>query len=151
MSHKKPPTVSLSLTVRCADVASALDFYAKAFGAVESFRLSAPDGSIAHAEFDIGDTHLFISGESPEWLAHAMPEGTTASCLFAIDSEDCDRAYAQAIAAGATSVAAPEDHFWGSRDAIVRDPFGYRWCFGQKTEDITPEEIARRAKELFGA
>ncbi|MEP4077575.1 VOC family protein [Haloferula sp.] len=144
------PTVALSLTVKCANVASALEFYAKAFGAVESFRLAGPDGAIAHAEFDIGNTHLFISGESPDWQALAMPEGTTASCLFAIHTEDCDKAYAKAIAAGATSVAEPEDHFWGTRDAVVRDPYGYRWSFGQKIEDITPEEIAERAKKLFG-
>lgn len=145
---KNPPTVSISITVK--DAAAALEFYTKAFGAVESFRLSAPDGSVGHAEFDIGDSHLFISGESPDWQAHAMPEGVTASCLFAIHTEDCDAAYAKAIAAGATSVTAPEDHFWGTRDAVVRDPFGYRWSFGQKIEDITPEEIAKRAKKLFG-
>jgi PhnB protein len=145
-----PPTVAISLTVKCAEVTNALDFYAKAFGAIESFRLASPDGLIAHAEFDIGDSHLFISGESADWQAHAMPEAVTASCLFAIHTDDCDKAYARAIAAGATSIAEPEDHFWGTRDAVVRDPYGYRWSFGQKIEDITPEEIAKRAKELFG-
>ncbi|MEM1084312.1 MAG: VOC family protein [Verrucomicrobiota bacterium] len=143
-------TVTLSLTVKCSEVANALDFYAQAFGAVESFRLAGPDGLIAHAEFDIGNTHLFLSGESPDWQAMAMPDGTTASCLFAIHTDDCDKAYAKAIAAGATSVSEPETYFWGSRDAVVRDPFGYRWALGQKMEDLTPDEIAARAKELFG-
>ena len=148
MNPETAPSVAISLTVK--DAAAALEFYTKALGAVESFRLAAPDGSVAHAEFDIGSTHLFISGESPDWQAHAMPESTTASCLFAIHTADCDKAYAKAIAAGATSVAEPEDHFWGTRDAVVRDPYGYRWSFGQKIEDITPEEIAGRAKQLFG-
>jgi PhnB protein len=80
MEKKEAPTVSLSLTVK--DAAKALDFYAEAFGAVEIFRMPIPDGGVAHAEFMIGNTRIYISDESEAWHAFAMPEGTTAACLF---------------------------------------------------------------------
>ena len=150
MDDSKPyPTVSLSLTTR--DAGAALEFYSEALGAEELYRLAAPDGSVAHAEFAIGDTRIFISGESEEWGAYAMPEGATASCLFAIETENCDAAHERALQAGATAVSAPEDQFWGMRSSVVRDPFGYRWSFGQRIEDLTPEEIAERAAKAFAS
>jgi PhnB protein len=141
------PTVSFSLTV--PDPSQALEFYAHAFGAQELFRLPAPDGSVAHAEFMIGNSRIFMSGEAPEWHAFAMPEGQLASCLFSIATEDCDRSHNRALDAGAESLGEPQNFFWGTRSSIVKDPFGYRWSFHQKIEDLTPDEIQRRAKELF--
>ena len=149
MENPTEPTVSLSLTV--VDAAKALAFYAAAFGAEELFRMPAPDGSIAHAEFRIGNTHIFISGEAEEWNARAMPEGAMASCLFSIATNDCDASFDHAIASGATSLSEPADFFWGTRTALVKDPFGYRWSFNQKIEDVSPEEIARRAQAFFSS
>jgi PhnB protein len=148
MENMSEPTVFLSLTVK--DSAKALEFYAKALGAKEVFRMPTPDGGIGHAEFAIGNTHIYISDEASDWHAYAMPEGSTASCLFAIAVDDCDRAYEQAVKAGADSLSQPQDQFWGVRSAIIKDPFGYRWSFGQRIEDVTPEEIAKRAQALFG-
>jgi PhnB protein len=146
---EQPDTsVSISLTVK--DTASALDFYNRAFGAEETLRMPDPGGGIAHAEFNIGNTHLYISDESKEWSAYAMPEGQMASCLFSIAVDDCDQAHAKAIEAGAKSLAAPENQFWGMRTCVVLDPFGYRWSLGQITEKMTVEEVLQRAKELFG-
>lgn len=143
------PTVSLSLTFKGG--AEALAFYKKAFGATEVFRMDEPDGSgIAHAEFMIGNTKIYLSNESPEWGAKAMPEGATASCCFSILVEECDAAHAKALEAGATSISEPEDKFWGGRSSVIRDPFGYRWSFVQITEQLTEEEISRRAQELYG-
>lgn len=147
MEQKTEPTVAFSLTVK--DAAKALEFYAAAFGAVEIFRMPVPDGGVAHAEFMIGNTRIYISDESEEWHAFAMPEGTTASCLFSIMTDNCDSAYNRAIKAGAESLSEPEDQFWGKRSAIVKDPFGYRWSFSQMVEDVSPEELAKRAQELF--
>lgn len=147
MEPKTEPTVAFSLTVK--DAAKALAFYAESFGAVEIFRLPVPDGGVAHAEFMIGNTRIYISDEYEEWHAFAMPEGTTASCLFAIATEECDRAYDQAIKAGAESLRAPENQFWGMRSAVVKDPFGYRWSLNQLVEEVSPEELAKRAQELF--
>lgn len=142
------PTVAFSLTVKNAN--EALDFYTRAFGAEELFRMPEPDGGVAHAEFMIGNTKIFISDEAPEFHAKAMPEGTLASCLFAIHVEDCDAAFTKAVEAGAEVLTEPTDQFWGMREAMVKDSYGYRWSFGQITEELSPEEIAKRAQELFG-
>ena len=142
------PTVSLSLTVKNAS--EALAFYTKAFGAKELYRMPTPDGGVGHAEFMIGNTRIYISDESPEWHAEAMPEGTKASCLFSIETDNCDDSFRQAVEAGGEALQQPADQFWGQRSAMIKDPFGYRWCFGQLIEDVSPEELARRTKELFG-
>lgn len=147
MEPEDEATVSLSLTVK--DSASALEFYTKALGARELYRMPTPDGGVAHAEFIVGNTRIYMSDEAPDWHAFAMPEGRTASCLFSISTNDCDKSYERAMEAGATSLNKPRDEFWGSRAAMIRDPFGYRWSFGQKIEDLSLEEIAERAKQLF--
>lgn len=144
MPSPTEPTVSLSLTVK--DSTKALKFYGDALGAEEMFRMPLPDGGIAHAEFALGNTRIYISDEADEWQAYAMPEGAMASCLFAIMTDDCDAAYQRAIKAGAQSLSEPEDRFWGTRSALVKDPFGYRWSFNQVIEEISPEELARRAE-----
>lgn len=147
MEQTPAATVSISLTVM--NVSNALKFYTDAFGAQELFRLPAPDGTVVHAEFMIGNSHISISSEAPEWHAFAMPEGTFASCLFSIATEDCDSSHNRAVKAGAGSLSQPQNYFWGTRSAIVKDPFGYRWSFNQKIEDVSPEELERRAKEFF--
>ena len=147
MEKKTEPTVALSLTVK--DTARALEFYADALGAQELFRMPSPDGGVAHAEFMIGNTHIYISDESAEWHAFAMPEGATAACLFSVMIEDCDAAFKRAITAGAASLREPENQFWGMRSAIIKDPFGYRWSLSQKIEEVSPEELVKRAQSFF--
>lgn len=143
------PTVSLSLT--CKDAGAALDFYTRAFGAKELYRMPMPDGKgVAHAEFMIGNTLIYISDESPEWHAVAMPEGTRASCLFGIQTDSCDASFKQAVEAGGEPLNEPADQFWGMRSGMIRDPFGYRWSFAEFLEEVSPEEMARRAQELYG-
>ena len=143
------PTVSFSLTVK--DASRALNFYKDALGAEEVFRLPTPQGGVAHAEFMIGNTRIYISDESAEWHAFAMPEGAMASCLFSILTEDCERSYNRAIKAGAVSLCAPMNQFWGTRSALIKDPYGYRWSLNQRIEDVSPEEIERRAQALFSS
>ncbi len=145
---KDEPTVSFSLTVKNGN--EALDFYKRALGAEELYRMPTPDGGIAHAEFMIGNTKIYLSDESPEWHAMAMPEGAQASCLLAIATDDCDASFKRAVEAGGEVLNEPEDQFWGMRSSMVRDPFGYRWSFGQFIEDVSPEEMERRAKEIYG-
>lgn len=141
------PSVSFSLTVK--DSSAALDFYSRAFGAVELVRMPMDDGGIAHAEFKIGDTQICMSDESAEWHAEAMPEGAKASCLFTISVEDCDAAFKKAVAAGGEVLNEPETHFWGMRSGMIRDPFGYRWSMGQVIEELSNDEVMKRAQELF--
>ena len=149
MEQTIEPTVSLSLTVK--DASSALIFYSKALGAEELFRMPTPEGGIAHAEFKIGNTRIYISDEAAEWHAFAMPEGATASSLFSIVIEDCDSSYNRAIKGGAESLSEPMNHFWGTRSALIKDPFGYRWSFNQIIENLSPEELARKAQEFFSS
>ena len=149
MEQASYPTVSVSLTVK--DASKALAFYAEALGAEELYRMAAPDGSVVHAEFKVGNAHIFISGEYPEWQALAMPEGATASCLFSVFAENCDQSFNRAVQAGATPIYEPQNNFWGTRSGLVRDPFGYRWSFNQKIEDLSPEEIEKRARDLSAA
>ncbi len=146
MSTSPEPSVSFSLTVLKA--ADALAFYTKAFGAKELYRMESPDGDLAHAEFMIGNTLIYISGESPEYHAYAMSVGASASCLFSIITENCDQSYAQALEAGAIPLTPPADQFWGARHAMIRDPFGYRWSFSQKLEEVSHQEIENRANNL---
>lgn len=148
MASLTPPTVSISLTV--SDVAQSLELYAKALGVTELFRMSAPDGTPVHAEFMLGNSHMYISCGSAEWQASALPEGQSAPCLFAIESDDPDASYHQAIAGGCESIEEPTDQFWGARTSVVRDPDGYRWNFRKQVEDLTPQEIEARAAKLFG-
>lgn len=147
-SSIQEPTVSISLTTKRA--ADALDFYTRAFGAQELYRVPMPDGGVGHAEFMLGNTRLHISDESEIWHACAMAEGISASCLFSLVTDDCDQSHARALKAGATSLMEPANQFWGKRNAMVRDPFGYRWSFSQKLEEVSHEEILNRARVLSG-
>lgn len=112
--------------------------------------MAMPDGSVAHAELTIGNTHLYLSGESPDWHAYAMPEGSKASCIFAINTGSCDDSFKKAVEAGAKPLVEPQDQFWGRRTAVVLDPFGYRWSLSQLVEVVPPDEIMRRAQKLMG-
>lgn len=149
MSSPSAPTVTISLT--CKSASDALAFYTEAFGAKELFRMGGPKGPVAHAEFMIGNTHLMISDESPEWHAKANAECSMASCIFAIDTDNCDEAFARAIASGATSLREPQNMFWGRRSGVICDPFGYRWNFTQLVEEVSPEEMMKRAQAFMGA
>ena len=147
MSQANEPTVSFSLT--CKSAADALDFYTRAFGAMELFRLSPAPGAVPHAEFKIGSTHINISDEFPPGHAFAIPEGSMAPCCFTIQVADCDQAFARALAAGGSPLTPSRDQFWGKRTAMIRDPFGYRWSFSQHLEDVSAEELHKHAQSFM--
>ncbi|MEM0897364.1 MAG: VOC family protein [Verrucomicrobiota bacterium] len=147
MDSTNAPTVSISLTAK--NTGTALEFYKAAFGAEEIFRLTDPEGNVAHSEFMIGNSRIFLSGESPDWKAFAMPEGTLSSNILCIFSENCDADFERAVAAGAISIQEPKDEFWGMRSCVLADPFGYRWSIGHVVEELTPEEVSKRAEDLF--
>jgi PhnB protein len=135
------------LRVRGAE--RALDFYKRAFGAEELFRLTEPSGRIGHAEIRIGKTVLMLSDEYPE-ASIVGPEalgGTTFSIHLHVD--DADAWIARAVGAGATVVRAASDAFYGERSGTVRDPFGHEWLLGHQIEEVTPQEMQRRYTELM--
>ncbi|SRR6266568_8682508 len=129
-------TVTPALNVKHAD--TLIDFLKRAFGAEERSRMQAPGGPVMHAEVRIGDSFLMLS--------EAMTESPTASALM-LYVKDCDAVWKQAQDAGAKSLMAPEDMFWGDRFARVSDPFGNRWSIATHKEDVAPDEMERRAKE----
>ena len=142
-------SVTPYLAIRKA--AKAIDFYKRAFGASEGYRLETPDGSIAHAEIRIGDSPVMLCDENPEMGAKSPQTlGGTPANLF-LYVEDVDAAFKKAVAAGATATMPPADMFWGDRYGKLVDPFGHEWSLATHTEDLTPEQIGERARAAFAA
>lgn len=129
--------------------AAAIDFYVRAFGATEGFRLVAPDGKIGHAEIRIGDSTLMLAdacADSPLRPPGALGGASVGLHLYV---EDVDALFAQAVAAGARVVRPVQDQFYGDRSGTLADPFGHVWFLATHREDVAPEEISRRAEALF--
>lgn len=118
-------------------VAELIDFLKEAFEAVETERLPGPDGTIGHAEVRIGDS-IVMMGEGEHF--EPMP---SAIYLYVNDVDAC---YTRALGAGATSVMEPADQFYGDRSGGVKDAFGNLWFVATHKEDVSPEEILRRAE-----
>lgn len=136
--------------LRVHDTAAAIDFYRRAFGAEEIFRLTEPGGRIGHAEIRIGPAIVMLSDEFPEFgLRGPLALGGTASSIH-LHVDAVDELMQRAAAAGATVVREPQDKFYGERSGTVRDPFGHEWLLGEHIEDVTPEEMQRRYTALFG-
>ncbi|MFJ2101440.1 VOC family protein [Streptomyces anulatus] len=128
--------------------ANAIDFYTRAFGAEELFRLDGPDGRIVHAEVKIqGSTIMLGDAEGPLFSAPTAVGGTTVGLHVFVD--DVDALARQATAAGAELLQPPADQFHGDRTTMLKDPYGHIWVFLTHLEDLTPDEVARRARELF--
>lgn len=125
--------------------AEAIDYYKKAFGAVELFRMDH-GGKIGHAEIKIGDSPIMLADEYPEmkYLSPKTIGGTPVSILIYV--EDVDSVYNQALAAGGTEVKALQDQFYGDRSGTLTDPFGHVWTVATHKEDVTEEEMAKRMK-----
>jgi len=139
-------TATPYLTVN--DGARALDFYKKAFGAQEVFRMDGPNGKVAHAEIRIGNSVIMLGDEMPGMGTTRSPQslGGTSGGVF-LYVENVDAAYQKAISAGAQQETPPTDMFWGDRYGRLKDPFGHSWSIGTHIEDVAPEEMARRMKE----
>jgi PhnB protein len=126
--------------------AKAIEFYKKAFGAAELFRMADPSGKVGHAEIKIGDSPIMLADEFPEMGARS-PEtygGSPVSiCLYV---QDVDALASQAIAAGAKVVRPVQDQFYGDRSGTFTDPFGHTWTIATHKEDLSMEEIQKRAQ-----
>lgn len=142
--------VTPCLVVRGA--AKAIDFYEDVFGATERVRSLAPDGSVAHAEIEIGDSVVIVEDESPyRDTAAPPPDGLAGSPVFQfIYVRDVDAVTARAVELGATMRRAPQDQFYGDRDAFVIDPFGHGWTVASHIEDVSPVELSRRMAQRSG-
>jgi PhnB protein len=127
--------------------ARALEFYKKAFGATEMFRLQAPDGKIGHAEIRIGDTVIMLADVHTEVDAHDPKHYKGSPVSLHVYTEDVDKMAASAVAAGATVKRPVQDMFYGDRSGTFVDPFGHIWHVATHKEDLTAEEIGRRAAQ----
>jgi PhnB protein len=129
----------------------AIDFYKKAFGATELFRMPAPGGKIGHAEIKIGDSPIMLADESPE-MGYKSPQtlgGSPISIMIYV--ADVDTVFKQAIAAGGKEQRPVKDQFYGDRSGTLEDPFGHVWHVATHKEDVSPEEMERRMKSYTAA
>ena len=135
--------------LRVHSAADAIEFYSRAFGAQELFRLTEPGGRIGHAQVKIGAATLMLGDEYPERGVRGPRSlgGTTVSIHLHV--ADVDQAFERAVGAGASIVMPLKNQFWGERVAIIRDPFGHEWLLGGHLESVTPEEMQRRYTASF--
>jgi PhnB protein len=142
-------TLSAYLTVRGAS--DALEFYKKAFGATELFRLNMPDGKMAHGEFKIGDSIFMISEENPG-CGSTSPEtlhGSPVSLyLYVVDA---DATFSDAIKAGAKEAMPLANQFWGDRMGKLVDPFGHQWFIATHIEDVDRSEFQSKMDAHWAA
>ena len=129
------------------DAARALEFYKKAFGAVEIMRFDAPDGKIGHAEIKIGKGVVMLADEMEEWRGPLALGGTPVSLMFYVP--DVDKVFNGAIAAGAETRKPVADQFYGDRSGTLVDPFGHVWTIATHIKDVSPEEM-HQAMEAMG-
>jgi len=137
-------TITPYLLVR--DAAAAMDYYKKAFGATEIGRFTQPDGRVGHADMKIGDSHFMLADEYPEmgYLGPQSIGGTTFGMALYVDN--VDEFFQRAIDAGGKVERAVSDQFYGDRTGTLSDPFGHKWHVSTHVEDVSEEEMERRAK-----
>ncbi len=134
----------------CIDgAAEAIEFYKKAFGAKELSRMPAPGGKVGHAEVQIGDSHVMLADEFPEMGFRSPKSVGGTPVMMHLYVDDVDATVARAASAGAKVVRAVEDQFYGDRGGKIEDPFGHSWYVSTHVEDVTPEELEKRAAAMF--
>jgi len=143
-------SINVNLVVKNGE--QAIEFYKKAFGAVERYRLMSPDGKmLVHAELRIGDSVLMLNEEMPGSEMKPVETLGGSPVSFYVYVDNADRAFEQAIGAGAKEAMGLENTFWGDRCGAVKDPFGIHWTLATRVEEVSPEQINVRAQEFFKA
>ena len=143
------PTLIPHLGVKGA--AEAIDFYARAFGAREILaRIADGQGRVGHAELQIGRSVFYLADEHPEIDKFGPPSLGGSPVSFLLHVDDVDTLVQQAVSAGAELTQPVADQFYGDRTGQVKDPYGYSWTLSTHVEDVSEEEMQRRAAELYG-
>jgi PhnB protein len=141
-------SVTPGLAVR--DAARAIDFYKRAFGAKEKSRMPGPDGrTVMHAELQIGDSTIMVGEEMPQ-MGHPSPEalnGTPVNLYVYV--RNVDKAFEQAVNAGASIVMPVADMFWGDRQGALKDPFGHSWSLATHMRNLSTKQMMKAAEEWF--
>ncbi|HZR15632.1 MAG TPA: VOC family protein [Acidimicrobiia bacterium] len=132
------------------DATAAIDFYTRVFGAKERMRMPAPDGRIGHAELTIGDSVLMLSDEYPEMEIRGPKSIGGTAVTLSIYVEHVDDVVARAVKGGAKVRRDVQDQFYGDRSGQIEDPFGHVWSVQTHVEDVSPDEMQRRAAAAMG-
>jgi PhnB protein len=140
------PRVSPYIVVDGAQ--KAIEFYTTVLGFAERMRMPGPDGRIGHAELQLDDSVVMLADEFPEMGAKAPSAYGGSPVSLSVYVEDVDATFERATESGATVVRPLENQFYGDRSAKFDDPFGHRWTIHTHVEDVSPEEMARRAAEM---
>jgi PhnB protein len=135
------PPASPMLAIR--DAAAAMEFYKRAFGAVEVMRMADSDGKVVHGEIRIGQALVMLAEENPDYNRSPQTLGGT-SVILNVYVANVDEMFAAATAAGAKVVFPLADQFYGDRSGRLEDPFGHMWIFSTRIEDVSHEEMQRR-------
>ena len=150
-THIYPGAYPLNAYVTIKGCSEAIEFYKKAFGAIEKGRLLMPNGQIGHAEIEIEGSLLMMADENLEW-GNKSPETLGGSSMsFGLYVKDADSAFQRAVDAGARVEMPLEDALYGDRIGSVMDPFGYKWMIGTHKEDVDFEEMQKRFDKMFSA
>jgi uncharacterized glyoxalase superfamily protein PhnB len=133
----------------CAGAADAIEFYKKAFGAVELGRVAGAPGKLIHAAIRIGDSPLMLVDEMPECGALGPKARGGSSVTIHLQVEDVDAVFERAVAAGAKVTMPVDDMFWGDRYGQIEDPFGHSWSIATHLRDVSPDELQEAARKMF--
>ena len=131
----------------CAGAAEAIEFYKKAFDAVEIMRLPGPEGKLMHAMIRIGDSAVMLVDESPDWGMLGPKSLKGSPVTIHLNVEDADAVVERAVAAGAKATMPVEERFWGDRYSVLEDPFGHHWSVAAHVRDLSLEELNQAAKK----
>ena len=123
----------------------AIDFYKKAFGATELFRMAQPDGKVGHAEIQIGNSRIMLADEHPQMGARGPQAYGGSPISLMLYVENVDSVAAQAVAAGGKLTRPVKNQFYGDRSGAVTDPFGHQWHIATHVEDVPPDQLQQRA------
>ena len=149
-AHPIPPgfhTLTPHLTVAGGN--EAIAFYERAFGARLMAKVPMPDGNIANAMLQIGDSMLMLNDEFPQHGSLGPKSVGGTPVVVHLYVQDVDAAFGRATKAGSTVVMPLENTFWGDRYGVVEDPFGHRWSLATHLEDVSPEEMPARMAAAF--
>jgi uncharacterized glyoxalase superfamily protein PhnB len=136
---------SVTPHIVCADAVAAIEFYKKAFGAVEAGKLLAPNGKLIHGMIRIGDSAVMLAEETPECNAISPNTLKGTPVTLHLYVANADAAFERAVAAGATAVMPVADMFWGDRYGVLKDPFGHSWSIAHHVRDMSPAEMQEAA------
>src|SRR5580658_25204 len=142
-------TVTPYLVIKGA--AKAIDYYKNVFGATVAVRMDGPNGTVGHAELQIGDSRIMLADENPQMGNRSAESIGGSPVSLYVYLPDCDKVVEKAAAAGAKILKPVTDQFYGDRSGFIQDPFGHLWGVATHKEDLSPTEMDERARKAMQA